>query len=165
MKRIKSLVVVTAALGFAGLAGAQTSSPDPATQPPVQASEPMPSEQSMPAPTTPAAPSTAADPSSGSASTTSSSATGEPSTRLAAIVPSGMTTQEACTGFNSVSECVTALHVSQNLSIPFPALKAKVTGGQKLSAAIHELKPDANSKAEVRKAEEQTQNDLHAPQG
>lgn len=76
-----------------------------------------------------------------------------------------MTTQEACTGFNSVSECVTALHVSQNLSIPFPDLKAKLNNGQKLGAAIHELKPTANAKAEVRKAEEQTQSDLHAPQG
>jgi hypothetical protein len=165
MKRINSLIAITAALGFAGLAGAQTASPDPAMQPQAQPSEPMPSEEPMPAPTTPAAPSTAADPSIGSASTTSSSATGEPGTRLAAIAPSGMTTQEACTGFNSVSECVTALHVSQNLSIPFPELKAKVTGGQKLGAAVHELKPAADAKAEVRKAEEQTQSDLHAPQG
>jgi hypothetical protein len=76
-----------------------------------------------------------------------------PGTHLAALVPAGMTTSEACTGFKNVKDCAASLHASQNLSIPFGDLKAKVTGGQALWAAIHELKPDANARAEVKKAE------------
>src|SRR5947208_17195698 len=87
------------------------------------------------------------------------------STRLAAIVPSGMSAQEACTGFRSVEECAATLHASQNLSIPFADLKSRVTGGAKLGAAIHQLKPNANVKAQVRKAEEQARSDTRSPQG
>jgi hypothetical protein len=86
-------------------------------------------------------------------------------TRLAAIVPAGMTTQEACTGFRSTDDCAAALHASQNLGISFTDLKSKVTGGQKLGEAIKELKPDANVKSEVRKAEEQARADVRSPAG
>lgn len=59
-----------------------------------------------------------------------------------------------------------ALHAAQNLNIPFPDLKSKLTGGQKLGAAIHDLKPDANARREARKAEEQARSDVHvAAQG
>jgi hypothetical protein len=57
-------------------------------------------------------------------------------------------------------ECAVTLHVAQNLRIPFADLKAKVTGGQKLAAAIRELKPAADAKSEVRRAEDQAHADL-----
>jgi hypothetical protein len=88
-----------------------------------------------------------------------------PSTHLAALVPAGMSTEEACTGFKSVKDCAASLHASQNLNIPFADLKTKVTGGQGLGAAIHALKPDANARAEVKKAEGQAQDDVHGPRG
>ncbi len=88
-----------------------------------------------------------------------------PRTHLAALVPAGMSTEEACTGFKSVKDCAASLHASQNLSIPFADLKSKVTGGQGLGAAIHALKPDANARAEVKKAEGQAQDDVHGPRG
>jgi hypothetical protein len=88
-----------------------------------------------------------------------------PSTHLAALVPAGMTTDEACTGFKSVKDCAASLHASQNLNIPFEDLKAKVTGGQGLGAAIHSLKPDADTRAEVKKAQGQAQDDIHGPRG
>ena len=88
-----------------------------------------------------------------------------PGTHLAALVPAGMSTDEACTGFNSVKDCAASLHASQNLNIPFGDLKAKVTGGQGLGAAIHSLKPDANARAEVKKAQGQAQDDVHGPRG
>jgi hypothetical protein len=88
-----------------------------------------------------------------------------PSTHLAALVPAGMSTEEACTGFRSVKDCAASLHASQNLSIPFADLKTKVTGGQGLGAAIHALKPDANARAEVKKAQGQAQDDVHGPRG
>ena len=106
-------------------------------------------------------PTTQADPSA----TAQSSASTAQSTGLAAIVPPGMSAQEACAGFRSVDQCVATLHASQNLSIPFPDLKSSVTGGAKLGTAIHQLKPDANVKAEVRKAEEQARSDTRSPQG
>jgi len=85
---------------------------------------------------------------------------------LAALVPAGMSTQEACTGFRNIDECATALHASQNLGIPFAALKSRVAGGgENLGAAIHRLKPEANAMDELRKAELQAHNDLHGPQG
>jgi hypothetical protein len=152
MKRFFTLIAATAALGLAAFAYAggpedQTGAaqPSPATQPPMQSTDPT----------------TQSDP----AATAQSSGSTAQSTRLGAIVPSGMSAQEACTGFRSVEECAATLHVSQNLSIPFPDLKSKVTGGAKLGAAIHQLKPDANVKAELRKAEEQARSDTRSPQG
>ena len=213
-----SSIAAAAALGFVGLACAQTS-PGTATDPsasqpypseqslPAQqpAAQPMPSEQPTPAPSTPATPSagqatadqsnaSGADPQStpapGRSSMTpstdepnpdqarqavpdrSSQATGEssssastPSTRLAAVVPSGMSTQEACTGFTSVAECATALHLAQNLNVPFTDLKTKISGGQGLGTVVHELKPDADAQAEVSKATEQARIDIGVPQG
>ena len=152
MKRFLTLIAAIAALGLAAFAyaggpedQAGAAQPSPATQPSMQSTDPT----------------TQSDP----AATAQSSASTAQSTRLAAIVPSGMSAQEACTGFRSVEECAATLHVSQNLSIPFPDLKSKVTGGAKLGAAIHQLKPDANVKAELRKAEEQARSDTRSPQG
>jgi hypothetical protein len=152
MKRFLTLIAASAALGLAAFAYA--GGPDDqagAAQPSPAAQASMPSTD----------PTTQSDPSA----TAQSSVSTAQSTRLAAIVPSGMSAQEACTGFRSVEECAATLHVSQNLSIPFPDLKSKVTGGAKLGAAIHQLKPDANVKAELRKAEEQARSDTRSPLG
>jgi len=150
MKRILTLMAATAALGLAAFAYAG----GPEDQ--AGAAQPSPAEQ-------PSMPST--DPATQSDASAQSSGSTSQSTRLAAIVPSGMSAQEACAGFRSVDECVATLHASQNLSIPFPDLKSRVTGGAKLGTAIHQLKPDANVKAEVRKAEEQARIDTRSPQG
>jgi hypothetical protein len=149
MKRFLTLIAATAALGLAAFAYAGG--------PEDQAGAAQPSTDA----TTQSATVPQTDPSA----TAQSSASTSQSTRLAAIVPSGMSAQEACTGFRSIEECAATLHVSQNLSIPFPDLKSRVTGGAKLGAAIHQLKPDANVKAELRKAEEQARSDTRSPQG
>ena len=70
-----------------------------------------------------------------------------------------------CTGFDDVNDCLASLHAAQNLGIPFDTLKAKVTGGRKLRAAIHDLKPGVDAESEARRAEEQAKADLHSPQG
>jgi hypothetical protein len=88
-----------------------------------------------------------------------------PNTRLAALVPAGMSAQDACNGFKDVTECSAALHAAQNLNIPFSDLKGKVTAGQSLTSAIHALKPAADARTEVRKAEKQAREDLASPQG
>jgi hypothetical protein len=84
-------------------------------------------------------------------------------TRLAALVPAGLTPEDACRGFKDVAECSAALHVAQNLNIPFADLKDRVTSGQSLGTAIHALKPKADSRHEVQRAEEQARADLRSP--
>ncbi len=86
-------------------------------------------------------------------------------TRLASLLPAGMTAQEACAGFSDPEQCATALHVSQNLSIPFSDLKTKVQAGESVSQAISELKPGADGATEAQHALEQARADARNPQG
>jgi hypothetical protein len=98
-------------------------------------------------------------------SATAQSEAPEPNTRLAAAVPAGMSAQQACAGFKGVRQCATALHAAQNLDIVFADLKSKLTAGERLTAAVKELKPGVDAKAEVQKAEQQAGMDLGAPPG
>jgi hypothetical protein len=74
----------------------------------------------------------------------------------------GADASAACGGFTNLGGCVSAAHVSKNLDISFDALKAKMTGTSAvdLGTAIHELKPDADSRTEVRKARKQADEDV-----
>lgn len=76
----------------------------------------------------------------------------------------GQDAATACNGFKNLGQCVATAHVAKNLDIPggFDALKAKVTGkgSVSLGKAIQEFKPDADSKAEVKKANKQSDEDL-----
>jgi len=158
MKRFLTLIAAAAALELAAFAYA--GGPEDQTG----AAQRSPAEQpAMPStdPTTPYATAPRTDPSAMAQSSVSTLQ----STRLAALVPSGMSAQEACAGFRTVEECAATLHAAQNLNIPFEDLKSRVTGGTKLAAAIHQLKPDANVKAEVRKAAEQARSDTRSPPG
>ena len=71
----------------------------------------------------------------------------------------------ACNGFKNLGQCVAAAHVAKNLDIPggFAALKAKTTGSGAVSLgkAIQELAPQANAKAESKKANKQAEQDLN----
>jgi hypothetical protein len=90
---------------------------------------------------------------------------GAESPRLAALTPAGLSPREACTGFESIRECAAALHLAQNLSVPFTDLKARVTAGESLEAALGALKPDVATRSEVRKAEQEARADMRAPSG
>jgi hypothetical protein len=76
----------------------------------------------------------------------------------------GQDAQAACDGFKNLGQCVAAAHVAKNLDIPggFDAAKAKVTGssGVSLGKAIEQLNPQANAKAEAKKANKQASDDL-----
>ena len=157
-----------AALSVATLAWAQT------TDQPVPQPQPGPKEQSSEAPPPPSrsdpSMTTMEQPISGNSSATGAHNSMAPnaadtSTRLAAVLPQGMTTKEACQSFKTTNECAAALHAAHDLNIPFEDLKSKMSGGQKLGAAIHALKPDADVKSAVRKAEQEAHEDLKAPQG
>ena len=80
--------------------------------------------------------------------------------RLAALVPEGMTTQTVCDQFKSLQLCAATLHAAQNLNIPYTDLKRKVAGGEALSAAIHTLKPEVDANAEARRAKHQAMSDF-----
>ena len=77
----------------------------------------------------------------------------------------GKDAETACSGFKNLGQCVAAAHVAKNLDIPggFDALKAKMTGSGSVSLgkAIKELAPDADGKAEAKKANKQTSDDLN----
>lgn len=80
--------------------------------------------------------------------------------RLAAMLPTGMTLDQAADGFKNQGQFIASLHVSQNLGIPFEDLKTRiVTDGMSLGDAITALKPSADSSAEVDKANSQARDD------
>jgi hypothetical protein len=76
----------------------------------------------------------------------------------------GLDAQTACGGFKNIGQCMAAAHVAKNLDIPggFDALKAKVTGSGSVSLgkAIQALAPNADAKAEAKKANKQADDDL-----
>ncbi len=76
----------------------------------------------------------------------------------------GRDAQTACSGFKNIGQCVAAARVSKNLDIPggFDALKAKITGtgAVSLGKAIEGFAPNANAKAEAKKANKQASDDL-----
>ena len=76
----------------------------------------------------------------------------------------GQDAQTACSGFKTMGQCVAAAHVAKNLDIPggFDALKAKVTGSGAVSLgkAIQGFTPNADAKAEAKKANKQASDDL-----
>ena len=77
------------------------------------------------------------------------------STELTELFPAGTIVSDMAAGFKSLGDFVAAAHVSHNLGIPFEDLKARVTAGKNLGEAIHELRPEANRKAEAKKAKKQ----------
>lgn len=93
------------------------------------------------------------------------------------VLPANANLKDSCTTFGDLDECVATLHAGHNLGIDFHCLKSEVTGVQtsadmsscaaatdgkpmSLRKAIHALKPDTNAKAEAKKAEKQSQQDL-----
>lgn len=70
----------------------------------------------------------------------------------------------ACDGFKNLGQCVAAAHVAKNLNITggFDALKAKITGtgAVSLGKAIQSFAPTANAKSEVKKANQQADDDM-----
>ncbi len=84
--------------------------------------------------------------------------------RLSSLLPAGTNMQQAAQGFKNLGQFVAAVHVSHNLGIPFDQLKSTMVGppSESLGKAIHTLKPDANGKAETKKAENQAKQDLTA---
>ncbi|HET8889555.1 MAG TPA: hypothetical protein VFQ41_11680 [Candidatus Angelobacter sp.] len=82
--------------------------------------------------------------------------------KLQGLLPPGTDLQAAASGFKNLGQFVAAVHVSHNLGIPFDQLKAKMQGPptESLGKAIHELKPDADAKAQTKTAESEAHQDM-----
>jgi hypothetical protein len=82
--------------------------------------------------------------------------------KLQGLLPPGTDLQTAASGFKNLGQFVAAVHVSHNLGIPFDQLKAKMQGPptESLGKAIHELKPDADAKAQTKTAESEAHQDM-----
>jgi hypothetical protein len=92
--------------------------------------------------------------------------------RLEQMLPAGMTLDTASSGFKNQGQFIAAMHVSQNLGIPFADLKATMLGTpvptatvqptspMSLGQAIQRLKPFANATTEAARAETQATSDL-----
>ena len=83
--------------------------------------------------------------------------------KLQALIP-GTPVDIAAQGFRNFGQFVAAVHVSNNLGIPFADLKTRMTGPnpQSLGQAIHALRPSVNADAEANFAEQQARRDLES---
>ena len=82
--------------------------------------------------------------------------------RVQGLLPSGTDLKQASRDFMYLDQFLAAAHVSNNLSIPLDQLRSKMkdsTFGQ-LRKAVETLKPGVDSKAEVKRAEEQGKQDV-----
>jgi|SRR5271157_845198 len=84
------------------------------------------------------------------------------SSKLKDMLPPDLTPQQACAGFKTLEQCITTIHVAQNLKLPFPDLKAKTTGKGSvgLQKAIEQMAANANAKDELKKAKKQAGEDM-----
>jgi hypothetical protein len=81
------------------------------------------------------------------------------------LLPAGTTLAADAAGFVSVGEFISALHISQNLSIPFASLQAELTGKNAVSLgqAIHILDPSLSRsavRADVRTADREAESNF-----
>lgn len=73
--------------------------------------------------------------------------------RLQALLPAGMTLEQAAEGFRNQGQLVAAIRVSNNLGIPFEDLKTSmVTDGLSLGQSIQQLRPTADADTEAARA-------------
>lgn len=98
--------------------------------------------------------------------------------QMQGVLPSSTDLKNTCSTIKELGDCVAALHAGRNLGVDFDCLKSKLSGVQAklesaskcssatdgkpvtLVKAIHSLKPNADAKAEAKKAEEQSKEDL-----
>lgn len=74
--------------------------------------------------------------------------------KLDGRLPSGMDVVDAAAGFRNLGQFVAAVNVSNNLGIPFSQLKSRmVDDGLSLGQAIQDLRPSADYRTEVQRAE------------
>lgn len=150
--------------------------------PTAKASKPAPTTHGNPHTTTKSAPAASRTTTSGTTTTTTLNPIAQKiaskpnlSTKVQTMLPKGMTLEQASLGFKNQGQFIAALHVSQNLGIPFADLKTAMTGIDptlppdaqpaatstlSLGQAIQKLRPSADADAAAGTAERQASTDL-----
>lgn len=99
--------------------------------------------------------------------------------QMQGLLPANANVKDACSTIKELGDCVAALHAGHNLGVDFDCLKSKLSGVQTtlndpacasttdgkpvdLTKAIHSLKPKADAKAEAKRAETESREDLRA---
>jgi hypothetical protein len=83
------------------------------------------------------------------------------SNKVLTMLPSGMTLDQASQGFKNQGQFIAALHVSQNLNIPFVQLrKLMVVEHKSLGQAIQTLRGTTDAEHAASKAQRQANADL-----
>ncbi|HWY08558.1 MAG TPA: hypothetical protein VNY24_16980 [Candidatus Acidoferrales bacterium] len=92
------------------------------------------------------------------------------------LLPAGTDLKDACAGFKNLGQCVAAIHVNNNLKVPFACMKANMTGAapaaattcpagtgsgkMSLGKSIQALAPTADSKTASKTATTQADADI-----
>ncbi len=155
-------LTVTAALAQGGRGGGRSGGP-----PPGQAARPTPGP-AQPAGSG-ASQTTPRGPQSGRSMAAAQALEKSPelSSRIQAMLPAGAKVSDAAAGFENLGQFVAAVHVSNNLGLPFESLKQEMMAGSSLGQAIQKLKPGIpkeEMEQQMRRAEVQAKADLN-PQG
>ena len=83
--------------------------------------------------------------------------------RLSQMLPPGMTLNQASRGFKNQGQFIAALHVSQNLGIPFRELRRDMTVRHlSLGQSIQDLKQSSNATTETHRAEREADQDVRS---
>ena len=83
------------------------------------------------------------------------------SSRLTAMLPTGMTLNQASAGFKNQGQFIAALHVSKNLNIPFKDLRTQmVTDHKSLGQSIQKLRTTADADGAVKTAQHEADDDV-----
>lgn len=82
--------------------------------------------------------------------------------KLSPLLPAELTPEQACTGYKTLDQCVSAIHLAWDLKISFTDLKAATTGKHSagLEKAATALAPKADVHAAVKKAHAEASEDL-----
>ncbi len=82
--------------------------------------------------------------------------------KMKEMLPSDVTPEQACSGYNVFEECLSVIHVAKDTNIPFPVLKADTTGKHRigLEKALEHLAPSANAKNVVKAARKAAAQDM-----
>ena len=81
---------------------------------------------------------------------------------MKAMLPSDITPEQACSGYNVFEECLSSIHLAKDINISFPALKADTTGKHRsgLEKAVQHLAPSVNAKDAVKAARKAAAQDM-----
>ena len=82
--------------------------------------------------------------------------------KLKALLPADITPEQACSGYKTLEQCVSAVHLAADLKISFSSLRMATTGKHAagLEKAAAQLAPAAETHAAVKKARAEAGQDM-----